>query len=241
MKQQAIRDGAELKQFLKAEIKAILDHEEEQDYSNLRILRRRHHDAGVNGTGKTTTTGKLAAYFRRNFAPPRLIAGSLRTLPSGAHQEQARRRSSAVLFDASRRQRRAIYRRNNRRYKASGLPPKKNLMAEWERCAAQHSESFPMRPMRFIWCSTQRQVQTACSRQDNPPKRHRNRAYKVFGWHGEKGVAVAISRGAEAARPLYRCVGEAQTIFCLSIARHLWMRCWAEGKMEYAQSRTPLL
>jgi fused signal recognition particle receptor len=45
-----IRDGAELKQLLKEQLKHILD----------------EHQRPVNGTGKTTTTGKLAAYFRRD-------------------------------------------------------------------------------------------------------------------------------------------------------------------------------
>jgi fused signal recognition particle receptor len=57
-----IQGGEELKQLLKSELKQILDG----------VARPIHHSAappevimmvGVNGTGKTTTTGKLAAYF----------------------------------------------------------------------------------------------------------------------------------------------------------------------------------
>src|SRR5271169_1572215 len=57
-----IQGGDELKQLLKAELKQILDG----------VARPLHHPAappevimmvGVNGTGKTTTTGKLSAYF----------------------------------------------------------------------------------------------------------------------------------------------------------------------------------
>jgi fused signal recognition particle receptor len=57
-----IQGGEELKQLLKAELKAILDD----------VARPIHHPAappevimmvGVNGTGKTTTTGKLSAFF----------------------------------------------------------------------------------------------------------------------------------------------------------------------------------
>src|ERR1700738_2621439 len=58
-----IQGGDELKQLLKSELKQILD-------SVARPIR--HPDAppevimmvGVNGTGKTTTTGKLAAFYR---------------------------------------------------------------------------------------------------------------------------------------------------------------------------------
>jgi len=63
-KRQQIRDGVELKQLLKEQLKAILD---EQDRPlpavapPVVIMM-----VGVNGTGKTTTTGKLAAYFRRD-------------------------------------------------------------------------------------------------------------------------------------------------------------------------------
>jgi fused signal recognition particle receptor len=57
-----IQGGDELKQLLKSELKQILDN----------VQRPLHHPAskpevimmvGVNGTGKTTTTGKLAAFF----------------------------------------------------------------------------------------------------------------------------------------------------------------------------------
>jgi fused signal recognition particle receptor len=59
-----IQNGAELKQLLKEQLKAILD-EQAQPVAKvappLVIMM-----VGVNGTGKTTTTGKLAAYFRRD-------------------------------------------------------------------------------------------------------------------------------------------------------------------------------
>jgi len=60
---QQIRNGAELKQLLKEQLKHILDEQQRpvaQVAPPLVIMM-----VGVNGTGKTTTTGKLAAYFRR--------------------------------------------------------------------------------------------------------------------------------------------------------------------------------
>jgi fused signal recognition particle receptor len=63
-KRKQIENGAELKQLLKEHLKAILD-EHQKPPANvtppLVIMM-----VGVNGTGKTTTTGKLAAYFRRD-------------------------------------------------------------------------------------------------------------------------------------------------------------------------------
>ncbi len=59
-----IRDGAELKQLLKEHLRAILDEHQRPAVKiapPLVIMM-----VGVNGTGKTTTTGKLAAYFRRD-------------------------------------------------------------------------------------------------------------------------------------------------------------------------------
>ena len=61
-KRQHIRDGAELRQLLKTEIKAILDQQDRPipAVSGPQIILL----VGVNGTGKTTTAGKLAAVYR---------------------------------------------------------------------------------------------------------------------------------------------------------------------------------
>jgi fused signal recognition particle receptor len=59
-----IQDGAELRQLLKEQLKAVLDEHAKPAPKlapPLVIMM-----VGVNGTGKTTTTGKLAAYFRRD-------------------------------------------------------------------------------------------------------------------------------------------------------------------------------
>ena len=62
-KRQQIRDGAELKDLLKEQLKAILDEQRRPPHAVARppeiILM-----VGVNGTGKTTTSGKLAAFYR---------------------------------------------------------------------------------------------------------------------------------------------------------------------------------
>jgi len=62
-KRQQIRDGAELKDLLKEQLKAILDEHQPSEKAAVAppevVLM-----VGVNGTGKTTTSGKLAAYFR---------------------------------------------------------------------------------------------------------------------------------------------------------------------------------
>ena len=62
-KRQQIRDGAELKDLLKTELKAILD-EQERPPRNVAIPPEVILLVGVNGTGKTTTSGKLAAHLR---------------------------------------------------------------------------------------------------------------------------------------------------------------------------------
>ncbi len=67
VKRHEVHNGAELKQLLKEEIQAVLDAREEESFFKLKykepplVIMM----VGVNGTGKTTTTGKLAAFFRR--------------------------------------------------------------------------------------------------------------------------------------------------------------------------------
>ncbi|HTY83655.1 MAG TPA: signal recognition particle-docking protein FtsY [Silvibacterium sp.] len=62
-KRHQIRDGAELKDLLKTELKAILD-EQERPPRSVAIPPEVILLVGVNGTGKTTTSGKLAAHLR---------------------------------------------------------------------------------------------------------------------------------------------------------------------------------
>ncbi len=62
-KRQQIRDGAELRDLLKEQIKNILD-EQQRPVRAVVTPPEVIMMVGVNGTGKTTTTGKLAAYFR---------------------------------------------------------------------------------------------------------------------------------------------------------------------------------
>ena len=67
VKRHEVHNGAELKTLLKAEIQAVLDAREEEDFFKPRYTAppRVILMVGVNGTGKTTTTGKLAAFYRR--------------------------------------------------------------------------------------------------------------------------------------------------------------------------------
>lgn len=108
----AIRDGAELKDLLKSEIKAILDEQqspEKRPAAPPRIILM----VGVNGTGKTTTTGKLAQYFRSQnktvllCAADTFRAAAIEQLEvwsqrSGVEMIKTRHGGdpSAVLFDA---------------------------------------------------------------------------------------------------------------------------------------------
>src|SRR5580698_6759061 len=62
-RRQQIRDGAELKELLKEQLKAILD-EQQRPPRTVAVAPEVILMVGVNGTGKTTTSGKLAAYYR---------------------------------------------------------------------------------------------------------------------------------------------------------------------------------
>jgi fused signal recognition particle receptor len=61
---QGIEGGAELKRLLKAELKSVLDGVARVVPVRVDSLPEVIMMVGVNGTGKTTTTGKLAAFFR---------------------------------------------------------------------------------------------------------------------------------------------------------------------------------
>jgi fused signal recognition particle receptor len=76
VKRHEIHNGQELKALLKTEIQAILDAREEEDFFKPKYTAppRVIMMVGVNGTGKTTTTGKLAFYFRREGKTVLLVA-----------------------------------------------------------------------------------------------------------------------------------------------------------------------
>src|SRR5437868_4571687 len=70
---QGIESGEELKRLLKIELKQVLDSVANQDVwapAPPTVVMM----VGVNGTGKTTTTGKLAAYFQSQGKPVLLCA-----------------------------------------------------------------------------------------------------------------------------------------------------------------------
>ena len=62
-KRQQIQDGAELKDLLKQQLKAMLD-EQDRTPNRVAVPPEVILLVGVNGTGKTTTSGKLAAHLR---------------------------------------------------------------------------------------------------------------------------------------------------------------------------------
>ncbi len=112
---QQIRDGNELRQLLKAEMLQILNSvpEKEQNFFRRPSKPEVILMVGVNGTGKTTTTGKLAAYFREQGKTVLLCAADtfraaaieqLEVWSQRAGVEMIRTRQggdpSAALFDA---------------------------------------------------------------------------------------------------------------------------------------------
>jgi fused signal recognition particle receptor len=64
-KRHGIANGAELKTLLKAQLKGILDEQQRPEAAN-RPVPEVIMMVGVNGTGKTTTSGKLAAWHRKH-------------------------------------------------------------------------------------------------------------------------------------------------------------------------------
>jgi len=111
-KRQQIRDGAELKQLLKQELRAILDAHSGTPAA-VAAAPEVIMMVGVNGTGKTTTSGKLAAFYRTQgrtallCAADTFRAAAIEQLEvwserSGVEMVKGKQGSdpSAVLFDA---------------------------------------------------------------------------------------------------------------------------------------------
>ena len=111
-KRQQIQDGAELKELLKEELKAILD-ENAPAPKTVAAAPEVIMMVGVNGTGKTTTSGKLAAFYRSQGKTALLCAADtfraaaieqLEVWSERSGVEMVRTKQggdpSAVLFDA---------------------------------------------------------------------------------------------------------------------------------------------
>ncbi|HLJ77981.1 MAG TPA: signal recognition particle-docking protein FtsY [Acidobacteriaceae bacterium] len=110
-KRQQIRDGAELKELLKEQLQQVLDENSPppKPVNPPEVIMM----VGVNGTGKTTTSGKLAAYYRAQGKTALLCAADtfraaaieqLEVWGERSGVEMIRTRQggdpSAVLFDA---------------------------------------------------------------------------------------------------------------------------------------------
>jgi fused signal recognition particle receptor len=111
-KRHQIRDGAELKDLLKEQLKGILD-EQQRPVAKVAAPPEVILMVGVNGTGKTTTSGKLAAHLRGQgrsvllCAADTFRAAAIEQLEvwsqrSGVEMIKSRQGGdpSAVLFDA---------------------------------------------------------------------------------------------------------------------------------------------
>ncbi len=111
-RRQQIRDGAELRDLLKTQLKGILD-EQQRPVATVANGPEVLLLVGVNGTGKTTTSGKLAAYYRAQARSVLLCAADTFRAAAIEQLEVWGQRSgveiirskqggdpSAVLFDA---------------------------------------------------------------------------------------------------------------------------------------------
>jgi fused signal recognition particle receptor len=156
-KREQIRDGAELKDLLKAQLKSLLDEQQplpRKVASPPEVILL----VGVNGTGKTTTSGKLAAYFRGQGKTVLLCAADTFRAAAIEQLEVWSQRSgveiiksrqggdpSAVLFDALQ----AAKARGNDYLvvdTAGRLHTKNNLMAELDKMRRTTQRLIPDAP-----------------------------------------------------------------------------------------------
>src|ERR1700689_4145922 len=164
VKRHEIRNGAELKALLKQEIQSILDAREEEDFFKPKYTAppRVIMMVGVNGTGKTTTTGKLASYYRRQgkavllAAADTFRAAAIEQLGvwgqrTGVEMIKTKQGGdpSAVLFDAMR----AAQARNIDVLivdTAGRLHTKDNLMAELSKMKRTAQKFIPSAPHEVL-------------------------------------------------------------------------------------------
>lgn len=160
-KREQIRDGAELKDLLKVQLKSLLDEQQPSPRTvasppEVILL------VGVNGTGKTTTSGKLAAYFRSQgktvllCAADTFRAAAIEQLEvwserSGVEIIKSRQGGdpSAVLFDALH----AAKARGNDYLvvdTAGRLHTKNNLMAELDKMRRTTQRLIPDAPHEVL-------------------------------------------------------------------------------------------
>jgi fused signal recognition particle receptor len=160
-KREQIRDGAELKGLLKTQLKSLLDEQQSSPRTvasppEVILL------VGVNGTGKTTTSGKLAAYFRSQgktvllCAADTFRAAAIEQLEvwserSGVEIIKSRQGGdpSAVLFDALQ----AAKARGNDYLvvdTAGRLHTKNNLMAELDKMRRTTQRIIPDAPHEVL-------------------------------------------------------------------------------------------
>jgi fused signal recognition particle receptor len=160
-KRQGIRDGAELKQLLKEQLKKILD-DQQRPVTVVKTPPEVILMVGVNGTGKTTTTGKLAAYYRAQAKTVLLCAADtfraaaieqLEVWGERSGVEIIRTRQggdpSAVLFDALQA---AISRHNDVLIvdTAGRLHTKNSLMAELDKMRRITQRIIPDAPHEVL-------------------------------------------------------------------------------------------
>jgi fused signal recognition particle receptor len=160
-KRQQIRDGAELRDLLKEQLKQILD-EQQRPPVAVKTLPEVIFMVGVNGTGKTTTTGKLAAYYRGHGKTVLLCAADTFRAAAIEQLEVWGERSgveiiktkqggdpSAVLFDALQA---AKARQNDVLIvdTAGRLHTKNNLMAELDKMRRTTQRLIPDAPHEVL-------------------------------------------------------------------------------------------
>ena len=179
-RRQAIEGGEELRVLLKAQLRAIL----EAPIANQPVFASRRRRpvtflVGVNGTGKTTSAGKLAAWHRAQdrtvllCAADTFRAAAIEQLEvwawrSGVEMIKTRHGGdpAAVLYDAIAPPKRATS-MSSIVDTAGRLHTKSGLMDELDKMRRTAAKLIPGAPTKFCWSWTRRPARTDCSKPGN--------------------------------------------------------------------------